>query len=82
MTIAIAHRDKDGRAVLEAVRERRPPFSPDDVVIEFSGLLKAYGLRKVTGDRYVGEWPSESFRVQGIEYAPSEKSKRDRDLLP
>jgi hypothetical protein len=84
MTIAIAHRDRDCRAVLDAVRERRPPFSPDEVVIEFSGLLKAYGVRKVTGDRYGGEWPSERFRVQGIEYASSEKSKSDiyRDLLP
>jgi len=26
MTLAIAHADKDGRAVLDAVRERRPPF--------------------------------------------------------
>jgi hypothetical protein len=51
MTLAIAHRDKDGRAVLDAARERRPPFSPDDVVIEFSRLLKSYGIRRVTGDR-------------------------------
>ena len=62
MTLAIAHRGKDGCTILDAVRERRPPFSPDDVVIEFSGLLKAYGIRKVTGDRYGGEWPSERFR--------------------
>jgi hypothetical protein len=84
MTLAIAHRDRDGHAILDAMRERRPPFSPDDVVIEFAALMKAYGVRKVTGDRYGGEWPSERFRVHGIEYAPSEKSKSDiyRDLLP
>jgi hypothetical protein len=84
MTLAIAHRGKDGRAILDAVRERRPPFSPDDVAVEFSAFLKSYGIRKVTGDRYGGEWPSERFRVHGIEYAPSEKSKSDiyRDLLP
>jgi hypothetical protein len=84
MTVAIAHRDRDGRAVLDAVRERRPPFSPDEVVVEFSGLVKAYGVRKVTGDRYGGEWPGERFRAHGIEYVPSEKAKSDiyRDLLP
>jgi hypothetical protein len=84
VTLAIAHRDKDGRAILDAVRERRPPFSPDEVAVDFSELLKSYGIRKVTGDRYGGEWPSERFRVHGIEYAPSEKSKSDiyRDLLP
>jgi hypothetical protein len=66
------------------VRERRPPFSPDEVVVEFSGLLKAYGIRKVTGDRYGGEWPGERFRAHGIEYVPSEKPKSDiyRDLPP
>jgi hypothetical protein len=39
MTLAIAHRDRD-RVVVDAVRERRPPFSPDDVVLEFAALLK------------------------------------------
>ena len=39
MTLAIGHRDGE-RAVLDAIRERKPPFSPDDVVIEFAALLK------------------------------------------
>jgi hypothetical protein len=84
MTLAIAHRDKDSRAILDAVRERRPPFSPDDVVVEFSGLLKSYGVRRVTGDRYGGEWPSERFRVHGIDYITADKPKSDlyRNLLP
>jgi hypothetical protein len=83
MTLAIGHRDGD-RAVLDAVRERRPPFSPDDVVLEFVALLKSYGVRSVTGDRWGGEWPRERFRVHGIEYIVGEKPKSDlyRDLLP
>ncbi len=68
MTLAIAHLDVDKRAILDAIRERRPPFSPESVVDEFSGLLKSYGLHKVTGDRYPGEWPRERFREQGITY--------------
>lgn len=84
MTLAIAHRDNDGRGILDAVRERRPPFSPDDVVQDFATLLKSYGVRSVTGDRYAGEWPRERFRVHGIEYELAEKPKSDlyRDLLP
>jgi hypothetical protein len=84
MTLAIAHRDHDGRGVLDAVRERRPPFSPEDVVHEFADVLKSYGVSRVTGDRYAGEWPRERFRVHGITYDPSEKPKSDiyRDLLP
>jgi len=41
MTLAIGHRE-DGVAVLDATRERRPPFSPEDVVQEFAALLKTY----------------------------------------
>jgi hypothetical protein len=82
-TIAVAHTDPEGRAVLDAVREVRPPFSPDDVVRDFAGLLKSYGLKTVTGDRYAGEWPRERFREHGIEYRPSTLTKSDiyRELL-
>jgi hypothetical protein len=83
MTLAIAHRDGDGRAVVDAVRERRPPFSPDAVVAEFAELLKSYRIHKVTGDRYAGEWPRERFRVHGVKYECAEKPKSDlyRDVL-
>jgi hypothetical protein len=82
-TLAVAHHE-DGRAVLDAVRERRPPFSPEDVVAEFAAVLKTYRLHEVTGDRYGGEWPRERFREHGIEYRPSESSKSDLygELLP
>jgi hypothetical protein len=84
MTIAIGHRDKDGRAIIDAVRERRPPFAPESVVYEFSELMKSYGVHTVIGDRYGGEWPRERFRVDGIHYEVAEKPKSDfyRDLLP
>ena len=84
MTLAICHREADGRVVVDAVRERRPPFSPEDCVLEFAGLLKAYAVRRVTGDRYAGEWPRERFRLAGITYDLSDKPKSDlyRDMLP
>jgi hypothetical protein len=83
MTLAVAHADGD-RAVVDAIRERRPPFSPDDVVIEFSALLKAYRITEVYGDRYAGEWPRERFSAYGIRYVVADKPKSDiyRDLLP
>ncbi len=70
--------------MLDAVRENRPPFSPQGVVEEFVKLLKAYRVDIVQGDRYGGEWPREQFRKHGIEYKPAEKPKSDlyRDLLP
>ena len=84
MTLAIAHADRNGAAVLDALREVKPPFSPESVVTEFAATLRDYRITQVTGDRYAGEWPRERFSVHGIRYATSEKAKTDiyRDLLP
>jgi hypothetical protein len=84
MTIGIAHRGQDGRGVLDALRERRPPFSPDDVVREFAELLKSYSVTRVTGDKYGGLWPVERFLAHGITYEQSAEPKSDfyRELLP
>jgi len=77
MTLAIGHRESGGKAIVDVVRERRPPFSPESVVEEFAGLLKSYRVTKVTGDRYGGEWPRERFRVHGVRYDPAAKVKSD-----
>jgi hypothetical protein len=83
-TLAIAHKETNGRRVLDAVRERKPPFSPEQVIREFSELLKSYGISRVTGDRYGGEFPREHFSKQGISYDPAEKTKSEiyRDMVP
>jgi hypothetical protein len=83
MTLAIAHAD-GGRAVLDVIREWRPPFSPEDVVIEASELLKLYGISSIEGDRWGGDWPSERFAVRGIRYEVASRTKSDiyRDFLP
>jgi hypothetical protein len=75
-TLAIAHLE-NGRSVLDAIRERRPPFSPDEVVGEFAASLSSYGINRVSGDRYAGEWPRERFRAHGILYQPASKSKSE-----
>jgi hypothetical protein len=83
MTLAIAH--PEGEAVLlDAVREFKPPFSPESVVADMAALLKDYAVSSVTGDRYAGEWPREQFRKAGIEYHVADRPKSDlyRDLLP
>jgi hypothetical protein len=83
MTLAIAHREGD-RAILDALRETKPPFSPDAVVKEFCDLLKSYGLRSVQGDRYGGTWPASRFQAHGIHYIVAEKTKSEiyLDTLP
>jgi hypothetical protein len=82
-TMAVSHRDGE-RIVIDAIREVKPPFSPEGVVDDFSILLKTYRIARVTGDRYAGDWPREQYRKRGIYYACAEKTKSDlyRDLLP
>ena len=82
-TLAVSHRDGE-RIVIDAIRETKPPFSPEAVVDEFAAVLRTYRIATIWGDRYAGEWPREQFKKRGIEYRCSEKTKSDlfRDLLP
>jgi hypothetical protein len=84
MSLAIAHRTKDNRGVLDLVREVRPPFSPESTVSDFAETLRSYRIHKVTGDRWGGEFVREPFRSAGIVYELADKPKSDlyRDLLP
>jgi len=83
MTLAITHM-AGSRVIVDAIRERKAPFSPDDVVKEFADTLRSYGIARVTGDRYAAEWPRERFRVHEIEYRVADKTKSDLylSLLP
>jgi hypothetical protein len=76
MTLAIAHH-ADGKAVLDLVREVRPPFSPEATVAEFAGVLKTFALATASSDRFAGAWPTEAFRKHGITVEPSTRTKSD-----
>jgi hypothetical protein len=85
MTLAIGHNEIERQTVIiDALREVRAPFSPEQVVSEFAQVLATYRVSKITGDRYAGEWPREQFGKFGITYEPSAKSKSELyvDLLP
>ena len=83
MTMAIAHRE-DEAVILDLVRERKPPFSPDEVVKDFAATLAQYGLREVTGDRWATGFVAEAFEKAGVSYKTSERPKSDiyKELLP
>lgn len=76
-TISIGHAEPDGTSVLDVIRAIAPPFDPSVVVAEFAKLLKSYGLRTVTGDRYSSQWVVEAFAKEGITYLHSERSKSE-----
>ena len=75
-TLAIAH-DEGGRVVVDVCRAARAPFDPQSVVAEHAALLKEYGVRTVTGDRYAGAWVEEAFRAHRISYKASELTKSE-----
>lgn len=81
---AVAHRDGDGRIVVDLVEAVWPPFDPASVVREFVAHARPYGLRAVTGDAWAGEWPRAAFEGLGIRYKVAEKPKGElyRELLP
>jgi hypothetical protein len=83
-TLCIAHRDQARGVVIDALREVRPPFSPEDTTWALAQVVKSYGIAKVTGDRYAGEWPREQFRRAGVQYDPSERNKSEiyQEALP
>jgi hypothetical protein len=86
-TMAISHAERDaGRdiAVLDVLREHRPPFSPQAVIGEFCETLSAYNLKAVTGDKFAGDFCAEQFRMRGVAYHASERTKSEIyvELLP
>jgi hypothetical protein len=76
-TAAISH-EENGIAYLDALLEIRPPFNPSEVVAQIAEILKSYGLKEITGDRYSAGFVVELFAVNGITYRHSE---RDRSAI-
>jgi hypothetical protein len=84
LTLAIAHLDRNDVCVLDALLECRPPFNPDEAVAQGVALCRCYGVTKIVGDRYAGEWPKARFSEHGIDFEQSARPKSDlyHDLLP
>ena len=83
MTLGVAHTESS-IPTLDVIRERRPPFSPDDVVAEYTRLMKDYGITRAESDHWGGDWVAGSFRKFGVTVVPSAKPKSDlyREVLP
>jgi hypothetical protein len=84
MTLAIGHREKDNRVVIDLVREVMPRFSPAAVVDEFASTLTRYRVHRLLGDHWGSEFVKEPFRVRGVIYQVADAPKSDlcRDALP
>ena len=84
MTLAIGHLSKNAVCVLDALLEIRPPLDPEAAVTQCAALLRRYGVTRIFGDKYAGEWPRARFREHGVEFEQSARPKSDlyHDFLP
>lgn len=65
-TMAIGYVGEEGKAVVARLEERTPPGDPGAVTIEYSNILKSYGVKSVRADSYAKGWVESGFRKQGI----------------
>ncbi|TET75226.1 MAG: hypothetical protein E3J56_00895 [Candidatus Aminicenantes bacterium] len=73
--LSIGH-NEDGVVIIDRI-ELRKPQDPANVCDEFTLILKHFGLSRLQGDRYAGEWPVSAFRKRGITYQISQLTKND-----
>jgi hypothetical protein len=82
LAIVISHKDGD-RAVIDAIREVRPPFNFFEVVETIlKPLCKSYRIYKIVGDAWAGELARVPVRKAGIGYDLSEKSASELYVDP
>jgi hypothetical protein len=74
--VALGHLEEN-RVIIDVVRSRAPKFNPDEITAQYCELLKIYGIGKVTGDKFSGDWSLNSFKKNGIDYDRSKKSKSE-----
>lgn len=80
-TLAIAHCDSQGRAVLDLLMDQGPrtgkTFSPEMAVKRFDDVRKLYRISKFTGDNFAKAWPQNACVKLGIEYVVSDKNRSE-----
>ena len=75
-SICCGHLEND-KAIIDVVRSRAPKFNPDEVTSQYCDLVKDYGINKVYGDKFSGDWASNSWAKHNINYERSEKTKSE-----
>jgi hypothetical protein len=73
---AVGH-PEDGKAVLDAVFERRPPFSPAQVCAELRDWLQQYRLSICIGDAYAAGWVVDQLAGLGVTYQHSIRNRSE-----
>jgi len=75
-SLAIGHLENE-KVIVDLVRSRAPKFNPDEVTSQYCDLVKVYKISKVYGDKFSGDWASNSWAKHDINYERSEKTKSE-----
>lgn len=73
--LCIGFRDED--KIVIARLEERENQAPQDVIKEFSEIMKGYGISTVSGDRYSIGFVIKEFEQNGISYEPAKLPKSE-----
>lgn len=74
--VAIGHLENN-RAIIDVIRSQAPKFNPDEVTSQYCELLKQYRISRVYGDKFSGDWSSNSYESRDVHYERSEKTKSE-----
>jgi len=83
-TVAIAHMKYNTECVvIDALREAKPPFSPEQTCKEFASLMHSYNVSFAISDKFAGEFVVEQMGKFGIRIEQCAKAKSELylDLL-
>jgi hypothetical protein len=72
-TLSITHLESDAvrSAVVDLIRERKPRFVAADVIAEYAGILRSYGVTAMMSDKFGGGMHSDEWVRNGIAWRPS-----------
>lgn len=81
---AIAHMAEDNVAMLDFVKDYSIQESLEKTIADICSIMRSYGIAKIEGDHFGGNWPKEYFSVHGIIYSPTSLTLPEiyRDFMP
>ncbi len=73
--LALAHRDAGSDiAILDLLRERKPPFVFHEVIAEYAQILKRYGISEIWSDHHAHKLFSDEWKKHGVVCRESENT--------
>jgi len=80
-TLAISHKEGE-RTVIDGIWAEHG--DPAIITARFSGIMRQYGVKHCTGDRYAAEWPRQEYKKHGITMHNSKLNRSELylELMP